>query len=473
MARRRIGGLRPLVSIALGCAAAPGLAAENSTAPSATPGTTTGGEHTPWSGAAPPAPAVGRASASRPGGRTASQTDRQVYITGVVDVDYLSQSNYTDGNNDIADHQDFGLIRGELGARIELDERVEVDLTVAYDADAGDDTWKTGASSDANQGDVVMDDAFAIIKELFNRPEISLAAGRQPFVWNMRREYPGFLYDSRADDPDVTSWDGVKGMWTVETLGFTPYLFAMPDDSRLFGISVDWEPAEVTSGNLFVTGSANVERDVVLAGGTTGKTLFTYYGGVEMKFDNGLDLYGEGGLQRGEETGDIDFAGYGFSAGIDYHLPTVNRAALGIQADYLSGDDDPSDSKNHAFINNWEGTSDTYIVEHEKYGELSEFLNGDLEAAKFKAETALDRNDRFHLKLTYGFYRTTEETADGNRDFGQEFDLTFSWQYTWHSKFSFLSGAFLPGDAFVDTAPGTSPSDDMVTLFAANLQVAF
>jgi hypothetical protein len=408
---------------------------------------------------------------NRPAGRVA-QSERQVFVQGVVDLDFLSQNNYGDGNSDERDHRNEGLIRGELGARLELDERVEVKVTVAYDAETGDDTNLTGDSSDGNRGDVVMDDAYVVLKDLFNQPELSLKAGRHPVSWNLRRDYGAFLFDSRANDPDVTSWDGARGQYNLETIIISPYLYEMQDQSRLYGLAVDWQPEEGANNGLFLTGSLNMQRDVVVPGGT-GDSLTTFYGGGEMRFDSGFDLFVEGALQRGREDGDIDFRGYGFSFGIDFHAPTVNQMVFGLQFDYLSGDDDASDAKNRNFINPFEAVSDLYIVENEKYGEVSEYLQGDLEAAKAKAEVAIDRDNRLRVKGAYGMYRTAEEAGNGSQNFGQEFDLTFTWQYTYNATFNLFGAMFLPDNAFEAVAPGADNDTDPITLFGVNLLVSF
>ena len=54
-------------------------------------------------------------------------------------------------------------------------------------------------------------------------------------------------------------------------------------------------------------------------------------------------------MQRGNQVSGVSFAGYGLSGGIDWHPDT--QVVMGIQGDYLTGDNDPTDATNHAFIN--------------------------------------------------------------------------------------------------------------------------
>ncbi len=444
--------------------------------------------------AAAQAPAADRVgSAPMPGGGTSTTVygtqQRQVFISGLVDLDYLAQDNYLDADSD--DRGDLvkeGLIRGEFGARVELDERIEAKLTMAYQAEMGGAPFvrvvdtTPASTADTENTDVVLDDAFVVLKEFLNYPQVSVKAGRQPVAWNLRTDYGGFLFDSRADYPEVSSWDGAKMQLQFETLVFHPYAFALPDDSRLYGLVLDWQPEQGATNGLFITGSANLQRDPVWAG-STGSSLLTYYGGLEMRFDNGIDLFGEGALQRGSADDGAEYDGYAFSGGLEWRPNTVLPMAFGIQGDFFSGDEDPGDDSADAFVNPWEGFSDTYIVEHEKYGEIAELTHQDaiagpdvgLQAAKAKAEVALDQTNRFRLRSIYGFYRTSEVVAGGDSlDFGQELDLSLTWQYNdaGNAHITFLGGVFLPDEAYQELA-GAGDDDDLVWLFATNLQVAF
>ena len=453
----------------------------------------------PFSGASANAPqpaAVGGQTAGF-GGRYGQASERQVFIQGLVDFDYLARNNYTDGSSDTSDASHQGLLRGELGARIELDERLEVKITLAFDAEAGDRTWTHQAIED-NPGDVVMDDAYVVLKEFLNRPNLGVQAGRQPVAWNLRTDYGAFLYDSRSDDPDVTSWDGVRGSFAIETLTFLPYAFAMPDDSKLYGLALDWQPAQGESNGLFLTGSANLIQDPVVYGNTSAglttpaqvgdlaagsavaRSLYTYYGGAEMRFDNGLDLFFEGAIQRGKGDNDIKFTGYGLSGGVDWHPRTINQMVFGLQGDWLRGDEDNTDAKVRSFQNPWEGVQDTLIAEHEKYGEILRYTDRagtGRRAGKVSGELALDRSNRFRLGTIYAYYLLDHAPAGGNgsKDFGQELDLKLTWQYDDANKarLSVMGGIFQPGRGFSQIAPSQPADQELIWMFATNMEVAF
>lgn len=410
---------------------------------------------------------------------------RSVFIQGLVDIDGIQQGNYRDGNDDVSDHRSEGWYRAELGTRISVDERVEVQVTLAgqgvmgnsratndgdlYPGGAGNGSGVDGAS-DTN---VVLDDAFIKLKDFLNYRELAIDAGRMPVSWNLRKDHAAFIYDSRANYQTVTSWDGLRASYNLDTINITPYVYRLPDDSQLYGITLDWEPAKSGDDRLFFTLSANLERGVAVDGvADVGDKLETYYVGGDADLGD-FELFGEFAMQRGSQDNNIDFNGFAFSGGLDWH---TDRMVLGIQGDYLTGDSNAGDDSNDAFVNNWEGVSDTYIVENEKYGELSRLLSGNLQTYKAKLEIALDDKKRVRVKSVYAYYKTNETvTGASGKKFGQEADLHLQWDYTRNATITLLTGVFKPDDAYVAAATPQSPlaKDDLIYLFGANLLVKF
>ena len=147
---------------------------------------------------------------------------------------------------------------------------------------------------------------------------------------------------------------------------------------------------------------------------------------------------------------------------------------LGVQGDWLTGDDNPLDSKNDAFQNKWEGTSDTLVVEHEKYGELSRLLDGNLVASKVRLEYAIDAAKSLRVKIIYANYKVDKPAAGRGKDFGQEGDLTLGWDYTRNATVNLMAGIFKPGDAYQAAAPvPANAGSDFIYAFAANLLVRY
>lgn len=406
---------------------------------------------------------------------------RSVFIQGLVDLDYINQGNYSDGNDDVRDHRSEGWYRAELGTRISVDERVEVQVTVAGQGVMGDNRatsdgtiypggTSNGPGANGMSGNVVLDDAFIKLKDFLNYRQLALDAGRMPVSWNLRQDHAAFLYDSRANYPTITSWDGLRASYNLDTIDITPYVYRLPDDSELYGIAIDWEPAKSGDDRLFFTFSANLEQDVAVDGVLgAGDSLETYYVGGDADLGD-FELFGEFAMQRGDQDDNTKFNGFAFSGGIDWH---TDRVVLGFQGDYYTGDKNPGDNKNDAFINNWEGVSDTYIVENEKYGELGRLQSGNMQAYKGKLEIALDDKKRVRVKSVYAFYKTIESVGGAGKNFGQEADLHLQWDYTRNATLTLLVGLFKPDDAYLATSQSLTPSDDLIYLFGGNLLVKF
>ncbi|MBA3698690.1 MAG: alginate export family protein [Planctomycetes bacterium] len=407
---------------------------------------------------------------------------RSVFIQGLVDLDGIQQGNYSDGNDDVGDHRSEGWYRAELGTRISVDQRVEVQVTIAGQGVMGDSRATSDGTlypgdadngpANGQSGNAVLDDAFIKLKDFLNYRELAVDAGRMPVSWNLRKDRAAFLFDSRANYPTVTSWDGLRASYNLETINITPYVYRLPDDSQLYGITLDWEPAKAGENRLFFTLSANLERNVAVGGVTdVGDKLETYYVGGDADLGD-FELFGEFAMQRGEQDSNVDFNGFAFSGGIDWHL---GRVVLGIQGDYFTGDNNPADGNNDAFINNWEGVSDTYIVENEKYGELSRLLTGNLQAYKAKLEIALDDKKRVRVKSIYAYYKNNEQLAGATgRIFGQEFDLHLQWDYTRNATITLLAGMFKPEDGYkAAVSVPANAGDDIIYLFGGNLLVKF
>ncbi len=428
-----------------------------------------------------------------PGPKFGISQQRQVVIKGLLDFDVFNRGQYLTGNSDESDHQGTGNIRAEFGTSVKLDERVKVNITLAYEAEAGDNT---ADSTDPNMrsGFAVVDDAYVEFKEFLGFESVGVLVGRMPVSWNLRDNHGAFLYDSSADHPRVTSWDGGRATWNViEGIDVTPFAYSVPGASTLLGIGGDWKPARSGDSRTFISGLITYERKVpmrtvdttlsedstiVMQDGTPGDKLLTYSAGFEFQAGD-VDLFAEGALQRGDQNGDVEYDGYGGYGGFDWHAYAPQALVVGAQVDYLSGNksDPASSGKNHSLINNWEGVSDTLIVEHEQYGELSRLLSGPnaygLEAAKIKVGVAFDDRNKVRLNAVYAYYRTAERTDTGGQSFGQEGDISLAWKYTYNTTIKMFGGAFLPNGAYEAVAPGPNPSNDMIYCLGVNLSVVF
>jgi len=403
-------------------------------------------------------------------------------------ADTVNQHNYTDGDDDRGDRHSAMWLRAKLGAKVDFDEFAEVELAVVYDGEGGDASGR----DDDDSGEVAVNDAFITLKRLF-RDDLHLRLGRQPVSYNLRPDHGAFLFDSRANKPTVTSWDGARGYYQNSRWTISAFWFILDEavefeglsaraatggnarDNDLYGLVIDYQPDSDGDDRLFFTGGTSWEVNSP-AGltGPAGKELLNYFFGFEANLDQGFDLYGEVAVQDGETEGGAGYTGFGFNAGIDYHVPGPVDTVLGLQFDFLSGDDPDSDDDYEGFDAAWEGVSDTLIVEHERYGELSELVVGNLQAIKLKAEYRF-LEDRFRVKMLGAHYTFTEDVG-GEDEFGTEIDFTMNWQYTYWVNLGFMAAAFLPGDGYIEAAGaalGGDPSDDEIYFLGGNAQVVF
>jgi len=423
-------------------------------------------------------------------GTSASAAETEQLLTGELLLEGINQQNYTDGNDDSDDRSAQMWIRAQFGATIDFDEFAEIDMSVVYDGEAGD-----SSGTDSNDSDeVAFNDAYLTLKR-FIRDDIHVRIGRQPVAWNLRSGYGAFLHDSRANKPTVTSWDGARAYWQTGDWTAHGFMFLLDEanesqglqpksagdtsnsrDNTLWGFALDYEPDSQADHRLFFTFSATLEEHAPVGGGTGLRSdeLITYYLGFQADLANGFDIYGEGARQDGELSDGSDHEGFGLSVGLDWHVPAQIDTVVGIQVDYLSGDDDPTDGDFEGFSAPHEGTSDTLIVEHERYGELSELLVGNLQAIKLKNEMSF-LEDLIRIKTVLAQYELVEEIG-GEDSFGTEIDFTFDWQYTHFVNLSLMGGLFIPDDGYEAAASsvlGTTTDSDEIYFLGAGAQVTF
>jgi hypothetical protein len=444
--------------------------------------------------AAADAPAPGEAREFTPGKGMGLGQGRTVVIRGKLDLDVVNQGGYTAGNREVSDHNGGGIGRAELGAKIKPDETSAVVVGVAWQGDLGQ-TPDNGT----NKGYAVVNEAYADLRDVLGFESFGIKGGRMPVTWNLRPGHGAWLLDSTANHPTITSWDGGQMSFTgLEDFQINPLVYAMPDAGTLFGAEANWEPAFAGSNRVFITGMATWENktpreqvDPLTSGDSILRytklrpfdDVNTYSLGVTATLGQ-FELFAEGATQRGKQDDWVDLGGRAMYAGVEWKIASP-RITLGAQVVHQSGQDDYSayNTNNGAFIAPWEGTRDLYIMEDEKYGELTRTLQGTQaygqRALKLNAGWVLDERNRFALDGAYGFYRTAVTVTNlprgvtATQDFGQEFDLTFSYNYNFNTTLRLLGGIFLPKEGYTATAPNAFAGDDYLYLMAGNVRVTF
>lgn len=404
----------------------------------------------------------------------------QRFPLGQINRSVGDDADRPDGNESV------GWMRAKLGAKIQIQDRVETNISLVYDAEAG------APSEDGIAGSIHLNDANVLLRR-FIFPDLHLRIGRQPVSYNLRKGRGGFLYDSRANNPAVTSWDGVRAHYNWDTLTFQPYTFLLSNDetsvdgtNTLSGVHVDWQPDGIAGdGRVFVTGSLSLERNLIYDNRDSdnpqvGDRIMNYYIGLEWERPNGWTFWGEGAFQEGRLDSDRKFRGYGLSAGVEWDVPGNNNAIVGVQVDHRSGDRNPEESGRYTnFVAPHEGVSDTRIMEHERYGELTNLLVGNTQALKVSAEYKFDQflpRNPLHLKFVWGYFQMDKAPSGYSSFLGNEFDLSMGWQYGPGTTINVFGAVFRPGrgmeqlinDAYTDSTRGRT-----MYMLGTNLQVNF
>jgi len=391
-------------------------------------------------------------------GKSAVGAGRQVVVQGLIDLDVLQHDNYTDSNADLSDHRTTNLRPGK--------------------PTPGDQE----SQIDSDQSQVVLKDAYVNLKEFLGFEELGVIAGRMPVSWNLVEGRGAFLFDSRADDPAIGSWDGVRASYSGwDVLVVSPWVYRLPEASTLYGLTLDWKPATAGGDKIFVTGSIVEQVEPVVGGVTRGENLRTYSFGLDWRVGE-LGLWLEGAGQRGDAGNGADFKGYGGEAGLDWQFSQYGKGRLQLIAGAMTGDDPETTDSFEGFVNEWESVSDTLIVENEKYGELSRLVVGDLQSLKVRWGIGFDERDRVRIDLTGAYYRLGEPVVvGGSNDFGTELDAALRWQYTYNAQIRLFAGVLKPGDGLGEAqqvyaarqGSTIEAGSDLIWLGGVNLNVSF
>jgi hypothetical protein len=425
--------------------------------------------------------------------------DAEQVLNGELLTEYLWRDNAFTGNKSIVDTDNNLWIRAKLGAKINFVDQVSANLSLVYEGSSGDDNDESTVNGD-NPGfddNLTINDAYIQFKRL-GVDSIHLRLGRQPVSWNLVRERGAMLYDSRANRPLATSFDGGRLYFELDTMTFTGYGFMFskdnrpnpylkldtPDNSGLIGINFDWEPEAAGRNDFFVTATLSTEFEAFVDQYDTGtdrvtrraKQLNTFYGGIEWQYSDNLKFFVEGGYQQGDLRGNPSQAdklqSYAASGGLFWETRGAANARVGLFYDYLNGDNGQG-STFDGWVSNWEGTGDMLLAEDERYGELTEFMAGNLRAPKAMIEWSFLQR-QFVLGTAYAWYTMNEKVGNAQH-YGQELDLKFDWQYNFNTRLSLFGAIFEPGEGFrqVRLSQGVDADNDTMYMVGVTGHVLF
>lgn len=165
---------------------------------------------------------------------------------------------------------------------------------------------------------------------------------------------------------------------------------------------------------------------------------------LQADFPFGLKILLEGYLQAGSAQDDVSYLAWLFSARVRFTLVDLDFAPYAeVFADVVSGDDDATDGKIHAF--------DTlFATNHKFYGEADFFLNLPKDTAQ---RGLIDVGGILGTKIgdtvttSVAFHAFLPQATRGQSDpFGMELDVLFGWKPERHIAFDLCYAGFFAGD---------------------------
>ena len=286
--------------------------------------------------------------------------------------------------------------------------------------------------------------AYFKLNGLFDTP-VSLKLGRQQLVYGNQRLvgavgwHPrGRAFDGAvlAYDTDATSVDVFAARLAP---GFSGTTASGEGSNNLLGVYSTWTVAESQTLEVFALLDNNT-RDV---GDETALTRFTP--GVTLKGGFSQVSYTlEGAYQGGDSAGQTISATL-LSAKADYTFDASRSPSVGAGYTRLSGDADPTDDELGTF-------NTLFATNHKFYGYMDYFLSIPNQAARglqdahITASTSVTEKFGVSAKVHH-FMETAAPSGGSTEAYGQEVDLTFSYQFADPVSVTVGTSAFFPGDA--------------------------
>lgn len=339
-----------------------------------------------------------------------------------------------------SDFDDFHELRTRLNAGFAPADRVTTFIQIQDTRNFGDG----GSTLSPPNGTFDLHQAYFKVDDLFDTP-FSVKAGRQKLVYGNQRLIGGVEWSNQARtfDGGVVSYDTEQATVDVFAARLPPRFSGNTTgegSDNLLGVYSTWAVAEAQTLEVFAILDNNT-RNVAGTNDETQLTRFTP--GVTLRGSVSQASYQlEGAYQTGDRGGSTINA-YLLSGDADYSFGVSGSPTVGAGYTRLSGDADSGLD-----------TFDTlFATNHKFYGYMDFFLsipnnaqNG-LQDLRVKGSANLSEKIGVAAKV----HHFVEEDAPSGRPveaYGQEVDLTLSYQFADPLSVTVGASSFFPRDAF-------------------------
>jgi hypothetical protein len=293
-------------------------------------------------------------------------------------------------------------------------------------------------------------------------------AGRQEIAYENHRLIGSVGWIEQARSFDAVRFSFHKGMLKLDSF------YAKVTEDFASPLDEDGNPTivndlDLLASNLHLKIADPLEIGLVAVGNYGGPTpaannrLMTVGGLITGKTPYGLSYRAEGYGQFGEGAGATTFGAYLLAADLKMVFKKVTTKPF-IEAfgEFLSGDDDPGDSDEHAF-------NTLYSTAHKFHGEMDFFLNLPVHTGKrglmdIGGALGFSPVEKLTFSPVYHYFRAMAEqpaavdpatgavtTPAGLMEFGHELDLRLNYAPLKYFKFDVVYGLFAPGEIFEAT----------------------
>ncbi|ORJ57648.1 hypothetical protein B5V00_12805 [Geothermobacter hydrogeniphilus] len=407
---------------------------------------------------------------------------KKITLGAAIRTRYENRYNH-DFDDATPNSSDFTLLRTRLNIGMDVTDDVKafVQIQDSRIFGANQNEADNGQSLDLRQG-------YVDVLEFAGLP-MTLRVGRQTLVYgdqrligafdwnNVGRAFDGARAMIRLTDnlqldlfaTKVAELDNAVGEQESIT-PFSPTLVSgnatagADEDQNFYGAYAMWTPGRqvadfyllyMEDNSPTVVPTRGIGAGTPLTTGTENIELWTL--GTRLKGPlpalAGLDYGFEGAYQFGDGA-DLDISAFALHGELGYALPLFKKSRLSIEANWASGDDDPTDGDFNTFSN-------LFPTNHLHYGYMDRV--GWSNARNYALKLDSQVTAKLKTKLHFWYFELAEEedalyhagggtifaagAANGEREVGQEIDLVATYKYNQVLTFEAAYAHFFVGDA--------------------------